>query len=289
MQKMIRAAVIPSAGMGTRLLPATKQQPKEMLPVFVKGPRGLVFLKPVIQLVFERLYDAGMRKFFFVVGKGKRSIEDQFTLDNDFMDQVRKLEKHQLVKQMEQFCRRVRDSSIVFINQPEPLGFGDAVLRAKGFTGRDPFLVHAGDDLIISRNLKYFSRLMRTFETQEADATFCVQKVRDPTKYGVVETDRIGPGIYRVKHVEEKPRHPKSRIAIVALYAFNERIYHYIENARERSGHELELTDAIEALVKDGGKVYAVELNSNETRIDIGTPESYWNALRETMNSPSSS
>ena len=288
MKNMIRAAVIPSAGMGTRLLPATKQQPKEMLPVFVKGSHGLVFLKPVIQLVFERLYDAGLRKFFFVVGKGKRSMEDQFTLDNGFMDHLRRLEKRQLIKEMEQFYSRVRDSSIVFINQPEPLGFGDAVLRAKAFTNRDPFIVHAGDDLIISRNLGYFSRLMRAFEIYRADAVFCVQKVRDPTKYGVVECESIGPGIYRVKHVEEKPRHPKSRIAIIALYAFNEKIYHYIEKAREPDGHELELTDAIEELVKDGGKVYAVELNSHETRIDIGTPESYWNALEATMKQPTS-
>ena len=281
---MIRTAVIPSAGLGTRLLPATKQQPKEMLPVFVREPKGLVVLKPVIQLVYERLYDAGLRKFLFIVGKGKRSIEDHFTPDNGFTEHLRRLAKPQLVEEMERFYRRVRGSSIVFINQPEPLGFGDAVLRAKPFTGQNPFIVHAGDDLIISRKGGYFQRLIRAFDAHEADAVFCVQKVKDPTKYGVIEGDRLGPGIYRVRHVEEKPRRPKSRVAIVALYAFNKRIYRYIEEARGYHGRELELTDAIERLIKGGGRVYAVELNSHETRVDIGTPESYWNALRATMN-----
>jgi UTP--glucose-1-phosphate uridylyltransferase len=283
MANVIRTAVIPSAGLGTRLLPATKQQPKEMLPVFVRGSGGLVLLKPVIQLAFERLYDAGSRKFLFVVGTRKRSIEDHFTPDNGFTEHLRRLAKPQLVGEMERFYRRVRNSNIVFINQPEPLGFGDAVLRAKPFTGQDPFIVHAGDDLIISQNAGYFRRLTRAFVLQEADAVFCVQKVKDPTKYGVVEGERIGPGIYRVKHVEEKPRRPKSNIAIVALYAFNERIYQCIERAREYHDRELELTHAIEGLVKDEGKVYAVELSSDETRIDIGTPEAYWAALRATM------
>jgi len=281
---MIKTAVIPSAGLGTRLLPATKQQPKEMLPVFVREPKDLVVLKPVIQLVYERLYDAGLREFLFIVGKGKRSIEDHFTPDNGFTEHLRRLAKPQLVEEMERFYRRVRGSSIVFINQPEPLGFGDAVLRAKPFTGRKPFIVQAGDDLIISRRAAYFGRLMESFHNHDADAVFCVQKVRDPTKYGVIEGDKIGPGIYRVKHVEEKPQHPKSKVAIVALYAFNERVYSSLEVVRGHHDRKLELTDAIEELIKGGGRVYAVELNSHETRIDIGTPDSYWNALRATMN-----
>lgn len=285
MDQIIRTAIIPSAGLGTRLLPATKQQPKEMLPVFAKNSKGFVCLKPVIQLVFERLYDAGVREFFFVVGRGKRSIEDHFTLDNEFMTNLKKLEKRQLVEEMDRFYQRVQSSNIVFVNQPEPLGFGDAVLHAKPFTGRHPFIVHAGDDLIISRNTSQcFRRLMRIYDDHEADAVFFVEKVNDPTKYGVVEVDRIDTGIYQVKHVEEKPKHPKSKIAIVALYAFNDRIYQCLEETRNRDHHELELTDAIERLIKDEGRVYAVELKPSEKRYDIGTPESYWNTLKASMN-----
>jgi UTP--glucose-1-phosphate uridylyltransferase len=250
----------------------------------MRDSKGLVLLKPLVQLVFERLYDAGLREFLFVVGRGKRSIEDHFTPDNGFTEHLRRQAKSQLVEEMERFYRRVRSSNIAFINQPEPLGFGDAVLRAKAFTGRNPFIVHAGDDLIISRNARYFRRLIRAFDVHDADAAFCAQKVNNPTKYGVIEGERTGPGIYRVRHVEEKPRHPKSRLTIVALYAFNEKIYHCIERARQYQGRELELTSAIEGLIKERGKVYAVELASYEKRIDIGTPESYWNALRATMN-----
>ncbi|MGA8856774.1 MAG: sugar phosphate nucleotidyltransferase [Candidatus Bathyarchaeia archaeon] len=281
---LIKVAVIPTAGLGTRLLPATKQQPKEMLPVFVRNSNGLVFLKPVVQVAFERLYDAGLREFCFVVGRGKRSIEDQFTLDTGFMENLKKLAKPQLIKEMEHFYQRVQNSNIVFINQPEPLGFGDAVLRARAFTNRNPFIVHAGDDIIVSRNpAGCFHRLMTTFDAYQADAVFFVERVTDPRKYGVVEGDKIGRGTYLVKHVKEKPRHPKSKLAIVALYAFNERIYSCIEKGRQNRHRELELTDAIERLIKDGGKVYAAELEPHETRIDVGTPESYWNALSTTM------
>ncbi len=177
----IRIAVIPSAGLGTRLLPATKQQPKEMLPVFVRSSSGLVFLKPIVQVVFERLYDAGLREFCLIVGRGKRSIEDQFTLDAGFIENLKKLAKPHLVMEMEHFYQKVRKSNIVFINQPEPLGFGDAVLRARAFTNHSSFIVHAGDDLIISKNAGgCFSRLMTAFDSYQADAVFYVQKVKDP-------------------------------------------------------------------------------------------------------------
>ena len=282
---LIKVAVIPTAGLGTRLLPATKQQPKEMLPVFIRDSSGLVFLKPVVQVAFERLYDAGLREFCFVVGRGKRSIEDQFTLDTEFMAHLKRLAPTpQLIKEMEHFYKRVQNSNIVFINQPEPLGFGDAVLRARAFTNRNPFIVHAGDDIIVSRNPdSCFHRLMTTFDAYQADAVFFVERVTDPRKYGVVEGDKIGRGIYLVKHVKEKPKRPKSKLAIVALYAFNEMIYRCLEEGHRNHQRELELTHAIERLIKDDGKVYAVELGSHETRIDVGTPESYRNALSTTL------
>lgn len=284
LMNLIKFAVIPAAGLGTRLLPATKQQPKEMLPVFVRNPNGLVVLKPVVQVVFERLYDAGLREFCFVVGRGKRSIEDQFTLDTGFMENLKKLAKPQLVEEMEHFYQRVQNSNIIFINQPESLGFGDAVLRARAFTNRNPFIVNAGDDIIISGNpAGCFHRLMTAFDAYQADAVFLVERVNDPRKYGVIEGDKISRGTYLIEHVKEKPKHPKSKVAIVALYAFNERIYRCIEKTSQIRHRELELTDAIERLIKDGGKVYAVELGPHEKRIDVGTPESYWKALSTTM------
>ncbi len=279
----IPIAVIPSAGLGVRLVPATKQQPKEMLPIFVKNRKGQILLKPVIQVVFERLFDAGVREFLFVVGRGKRSIEDHFTVDSGFMNQLKHAAKPQLVEEMERFYRRVRSSNIGFINQPEPLGFGEAVLRAKAFTVNQPFIVHAGDDLILSPNPSAtFQRLMNSFHANNADAVFFVHKVKDPTRYGVVEGVEVEPATYRVKNVEEKPKRPKSNIAIVALYAFNKKIYDHIKKPNAQT-HQLELTNAIQDLIDNGGNVYALQLKSNETRLDVGTPESYWSALKATM------
>jgi UTP--glucose-1-phosphate uridylyltransferase len=279
---MIKTAVIPAAGLGSRLLPATKQQPKEMLPIFVRNTRGVVLVKPVIQLVYERLYDAGLRKFIFIVGRGKRSIEDHFTIDARVADRLKGPGKVELTREMRQFNKRIENSSIVFVNQPEPLGFGDAVLRAKAFTNVKHFLVQAGDDLIVSKNTRYFERVMRTFQVHQADMVFFVQKVADPSKYGVIQGVKVANGLYQVRQVEEKPRHPKSKLAIVAIYVSNRRIYHYLENSR-KLGQQLELTPAIQGLIRDGGKVLAVELNSHEIRVDVGSPDSYWLALRANM------
>lgn len=282
---MIKKAVIPAAGLGTRLLPATKQQPKEMLPVFALGVDGELCLKPFIQLVFENLYDNGFREFFFVVGRGKRSIEDHFTLDNEFVDFLKKKKKLGMVKELDAFYRRVSNSHIVFLNQPEPKGFGDAVHRAKHFTGKEAFMVNAGDDFIISKNNAYLKKLTDVFEKCSADVTFLVERVRDPRKYGVVEGRRIGKGIYQVTGVKEKPEHPQSNIAIVAIYIFTDRIYSGIEQTRSDTKGEIQLTDGIQRLIEEDCNVYAIELGRNEKRIDLGTPKSYWFALSSRVHS----
>jgi UTP--glucose-1-phosphate uridylyltransferase len=253
-----------------------------MLPVFAHGAGGQLCVKPLIQLVFESLYDTGIRQFCFVVGGGKRSIADQFTSDGVFVEYLEKHVKHGQAREMQEFYSKVRSSSIVFVNQAEPAGFGDAVLQARSFTGEEPFMVHAGDDFIMSRRGGFFERLIRVFEKYDADGAFCVQRVTNPTRYGVVKGKKLAPKTYRVEEVEEKPKHPKSNIAIVGIYVFKPRILDCIENVRGSSGSEIELTDSIQRLLDEGGDVYAVELSSNETRIDIGTPESYWAALKAT-------
>jgi UTP--glucose-1-phosphate uridylyltransferase len=279
---MITKVVIPAAGAGTRLLPATKQQPKEMLPVFATGARGQMCVKPLIQLVFEGLYRVGFRQFCFVVGREKRSIEDQFTLDRGFIDYLQEHMKHAQVSEMQEFYSKVRSSSIMFVNQAEPAGFGDAVLRAKTFTGEEPFMVHAGDDFIMSPTGGYCKRLMKAFEAYDADAVFCVQKVANPQRYGVIEGKNVTANVYRVRGIEEKPKRPKSNIAIVGIYIFKPTIHDCLEKIRGGKNREIELTYAIQKLAEGGGRVYAVELGSDETRIDVGTPESYWTALEAT-------
>ena len=133
-------AVIPAAGLGTRLLPATKEQPKEMLPIFDQTIDGKKCVKPFVQLVFEKLFEAGSRDFCFVVGRGKRSIEDHFTLDRNVLYQLAAANKINPFNELSRFYRKVNDTNIIFVNQSDPRGFGDAVFQSCSFTGNDPFM-----------------------------------------------------------------------------------------------------------------------------------------------------
>lgn len=279
---MFRKAVIPAAGLGTRLLPATKEQPKEMLPIFARSVNGFLCVKPFLQLVFEQLYDAGFEDFCFIVGRGKRSIKDHFTFDNSFLERLLQKSKFELAKELNNFYEKVRKSNIVFVNQPEPRGFGDAVFHAKKFTGNEPFLVHAGDDLILSKNNQYSKRLVQVFESQRAEAVFYVQKVKDPRRYGVITADKVDENLYRVMEIEEKPSSPLSNLAAIAIYAFSPKIYTAIKRTLPDVNNEIQLTNAIQHLINENCAVYALELKKGEKRIDVGTAESYWNVL-ETM------
>jgi len=275
---MIRKAVIPAAGLGTRLLPATKEQPKEMLPIFARDVNGRLFLKPLLQIVFERLYDASLRELCFVVGRGKRSIEDHFTIDDNFLEHLKTKNKIELLDDLIHFYEKIRNSTVVFINQPKPLGFGNAIYQAKFFSKDEAFLVHAGDDLILSGK-NYPKRLISIFTEYKADAAFFVEKVKDPTKYGVVVGEKMDDKIYLVKQIVEKPVTPPSDLAVIAIYVFNPIIYRAIELVEPDKNNEIQLTDAIQWLINQRCAVYAVELNRNEKRIDMGTPESYKEAF----------
>lgn len=276
---MIKKVVIPCAGLGTRLLLATKEQPKEMLPIFARSEDGRLCLKPMLQLVFESIYHAGLREFCFITGRGKRSIEDYFTLDYAFVNYLKARNKFEIVDELTLFYEKVKRSSLIFANQSEPRGFGDAVYCAKAFTGSESFLVHAGDDLIVSRRNEYLTRLIQVFDKYRANAVFYLEKVKNPREYGVVVGEKVKSGLYRVRQVVEKPARPPSNLAIVAVYVFDPRIYQAIENTRPDSGNELQLTGAIQQLIDQGLDVYGVELGAAERRIDIGNVRSYRRAL----------
>jgi UTP--glucose-1-phosphate uridylyltransferase len=272
-------AVIPAAGLGTRLLPVTKEQTKEMLPIFEKTIGGRTCVKPFLQVVFERLYESGSRDFCFVVGRGKRNIEDHFTLDKNFIYQLAAANKLEPFNELSSFYGKVNNSNIVFVNQPEPRGFGEAVFRSRSFTGEYPFIVHAGDDLIISTKNEYIKRLVSAFQKRDADAAFFVQKTKNPQEYGVIDGKRVDKNLYRVTGVEEKPLFPASNLAIVAIYVFSPNIFDAIKRC-EPNQNEIQLSDAIQLLIDQGSNVFALELEKGEKRIDIGTPESYWKVLK---------
>jgi UTP--glucose-1-phosphate uridylyltransferase len=274
----IRKVVIPAAGLGTRLLPVTKELPKEMLPLFISEENGTILLKPILQIIFEKLYDFGFREFCFIVGKGKRAIENHFTSDPNFIKYLK--QKNKVSRDLEMFYKKLDNSDIIFINQPEPKGFGDAVYRAKPFTGDEPFLVHAGDDLITSERNAHIKRLVDIHNNYSSDTTFLVEEMEDPSKYGVIEGEELDNGIYNVKQIIEKPLKPPSKLATIAIYIFKSIIYDAIKKIEPDKNDELQLTNAIQKLIKQNHEIYAVRLKESEFRVDIGTIKEYQRLLR---------
>ena len=276
---MVRKVVIPAAGLGTRLFPATKEQPKEMLPIFSKTAQGDMTVKPVVQVVFEQLHDAGLREFCYVVGRGKRGIEDHFTPDPQCIKTLEVKGKNSLASDLEGFYDKLDSSTIMWVNQPEPKGFGNAVLMAQPFVQNESCLVHAGDSCIISEKMDYVRKLLEAFNRLNADAAFLVLEIENPKQYGIVEGDEIEPGIIKVKAVAEKPEKPKTNWAIMAMYIFHPIIFKALESTKPGKNGEIQLTDAIQKLVDWGLKVYAVKLDKSYAHLDIGSPERYWEAL----------
>lgn len=276
-------AVILAAGLGTRLLPVTKEMPKEMFPIFAIGQNEKPCLKPLLQVVFEQLHDISFREFCFVVGRGKRAIEDYFTPDRTFLSSLRERGKGIQALEMQDFYRRVNDCTITFVNQPELRGTGDAVQRTRTFTAGEPFLLHMGDDLILSNENSHLKRLIEVFEERKADVVFFVAKVEDPTMYGVIDGEKVAKGLYKVETIVYQPKKPPSNLSDVAAYMLKPDIYHEIQKVEPlKESGEVSLIPAIQALVNKGGRVYALELQPEEKRIDIGNAEKYREALNIT-------
>jgi UTP--glucose-1-phosphate uridylyltransferase len=277
---LLKKAVIPAAGLGTRLLPITKELPKEMLPIVALMKNGQPCLKPMLQTIFEQLYDVGFREFAFIVGRGKRAIEDHFLPDEDFIRYLLSKNKRDLAQELQEFYDKINASNIVFINQPNPKGFGDAVGRAALFTGKEKFLMQAGDDLITSRNNNHLKRATETFEKYDADTLFLIEEVSDPRNYGVITGKEIKPGIFQVTNIVEKPKKPPSNLAIIALYILKPVIYEAISEVKPDENGEIQLADALKILVEWNCNVYGLKLNPTERRVDIGTAESYLAMLK---------
>jgi UTP--glucose-1-phosphate uridylyltransferase len=278
-------AVILTAGLGTRLLPATKETPKVLLPIFALGKNKKSCVKPVLQVVFEQLYNVGFREFCFVVSnRVKRAVKNHFTPDRNFIRYLKETNKPEQADELQQFYNKVNNSTIVFTNQPKPRGTGDAVRRVKNFTGNESFLLHMGDDLILSKDgNSHLKRLMKVFRERNADAAFLAARVKDPTIYGVIAGKQVSEGLHEVKTIVYQPKIPPSNISDVTAYMFKPNIYPEIKKVKpnEKSG-EVSLIPAIQSLINRGGKVYAVELRREEKRIDIGNTDMYWKALKTT-------
>ena len=271
--------VIPAAGLGTRLLPVTKEQPKEMLPIFSNS--GLT-VKPILQVVFEQLFEFGIREYYFIVGRAKRAIEDHFTPDFQYLDKIGS-SNTKMRKNLKDYYRKLESSNLIWINQPSPKGFGHSVLIAKSAIGDNPFLVHAGDTVITSPKNRHLSRLADEFSENER-CRLLLKRVKDPKQFGVVETFKKSNKIF-VIGLEEKPKKPKTDLAIMPIYRFDSVIFDALKKIKPDKKNEIQLTEGIKKIKDMGYDVTASELKKDEVWIDVGTPQTYWDALCQTHKS----
>jgi UTP--glucose-1-phosphate uridylyltransferase len=275
--------VIPAAGLGTRMLPATQEQPKEMLPIFSRTVKNNLCLKPVLQLVFEQLYAFNLRQFCFIIGRGKRTIEDYFTPDHNNINLLRHIGKEDIALELQLLYEKILSSKLIWINQPEQKGFGDAVLQSEPFIGTEQFLVHAGDTYIGS-NGSHLERLLNAFQKFEADAAFAVRIVEDPKQFGVIRSIMLESNIFKVVEAVEKPEKPPTNYAIMPIYIFKSQIFNFLKLVKPDRKGEIQLTDGIQGMIDAGFKVIAVNLKKEERWLDIGTPHLYWEALKTSYN-----
>jgi UTP--glucose-1-phosphate uridylyltransferase len=272
----INKIVITAAGRGTRLFPLTKETPKEMMPIYVKSSKKAnPVLKPILHVIFDSAYDTGIRDFCFVVGRGKRSIEDHFLISDN--------EKQEMKKnpEIKDYFVKLQKSSLTYLQQPSPKGFGDAVLKSKSFVNSDSFLLHAGDDAILSYKNNHLQRLEKAFQKYDAEAAFLVKRIADPRSYGVVEGIELTKKIFKVTNFEEKPKKPKSNIASIGIYLFKPSIFEILKKIKPDNKGEIQLSEALKKIIKSDMTTIAVELNDNEKRVDVGTPESYVDCIKE--------
>ena len=272
--------VITAAGKGTRLLPFTKEMPKEMMPIFSQTFTKNKVVLPLLQYIYEQLYSMNFRDYCFVVGREKRSIEDHFTPHETYLKELTGDYK----KIIRNFYQKLDNSHLVWINQNKPLGFGDAVKRAERYVGKEDFIVHAGDVTIISRLKHPIVRLMETAKNNpDAKAILLCKKIKEPKRYGVPTVNKLSNNLFLVKKVVEKPDKPKSDFGILPLYYFRPDIFSSLKKIKKGKGKEFQLTDAIQDLIKQKQKVLAITLNKDEEEIDVGTVESYKNSQEITF------
>ena len=277
----ITIAVVPVAGLGSRLLPATKSQPKEMLPVG---------RKPVVQYVAEELTRAGMERILFVTGPGKASIENHFDLNPELIQILRETGKEDLLAEL--YFERV-DVRYFYTRQRELLGLGHAILCSRPFVGDQPFVVALGDSIIgMNAASDVVRRMIDVFAQQRAEAVIAFEEVprSDVHRYGIADPKSDG-DVFELADVIEKPsvKEAPSSLAIAARYVFAPSIYDAIDRVAPGKDGEIQLTDAVRILLREQARVIGVRLRNDERRYDIGNFDSYFRAFVEfALNDPRS-
>ncbi|NOZ22842.1 MAG: UTP--glucose-1-phosphate uridylyltransferase [Planctomycetes bacterium] len=261
-------AVIPVAGLGTGLLPSTKSQPKEMLPVG---------RKPVVQYVVEEFETAGLRRILFVTGRSKHSIENHFDRD---LELIRSLKAAGKLDRIEELRYEETHVQFFYTRQSEPKGLGHAIAHAEHFAGKEPFVVGLGDSIIRNHgSASVVERMVKCFEKHNAACVIAFEEVlrEQVSFYGIADPAAEGDE-FPVRDLIEKPsvEEAPSNLAIAARYVFSPRIFDAIRRTKPGKLDEIQITDAMRILIKDGHPVYGVRLAGGEHRYDIGNFESYF-------------
>lgn len=240
---MIRKAVFPVAGLGTRFLPATKANPKEMLPVVDK---------PLIQYAVEEAVEAGITEMIFVTNSAKRAIEDHFDKNHEMESELERKKKYDLLAQLRAVVPK--GVSCVYIRQPEALGLGHAVLCARPVVGSEPFAVLLADDLIDCPGSGVMHQMVNTFK-EYGSSILCIEQVlpSETDKYGIVKIAADNGTVVNISEIVEKPKPDQapSNLAVIGRYLLTPRIFHFLEHTNSGSGGEIQLTDAIADLISE--------------------------------------
>lgn len=254
----IRKAVIPAAGLGTRFLPATKAQPKEMLPIVDK---------PTLQYIIEECIESGIEEILIITGRNKKSIEDHFDKNIELEMELEKSGKQEMLEMVRNISDMV---NIHFIRQKEPKGLGHAIYCSKTFVGNEPFAVLLGDDIVYNEEKPCLKQILECYNEYKT-SILGVQKVprENINKYGIVEAKHIEDRVYKVKGLIEKPNmnQTNSNIAILGRYIITPRIFEILENLEPGKSGEIQLTDALLKLSKEEA-IYAY--NFEGKRYDVG-------------------
>ena len=257
MNRPIRKAVLPAAGFGTRFLPATKAQPKEMLPIVDK---------PVIQYLVEEAVNSGIEEIIIITGSSKRAIEDHFDYNFELEYVLEKKKKTELLKKVQ----KVRDlAKFVYVRQPMPRGDGDAILRARDVVGNEPFAVLFGDDLV-DHKVPALKQLMNIYE-KTGSSIIGLSKVpkKDVDKYGIINPKSSDGRLHSIKSLVEKPtpKNAPSDLAIIGKYIVTPEIFDALDRASTSTDGEIRLIDGFRTLIHLQD-IYGYELEGK--RYDTG-------------------
>ncbi|KHD13852.1 UTP--glucose-1-phosphate uridylyltransferase GalU [Clostridium butyricum] len=258
MTKKIRKAIIPAAGLGTRFLPATKAQPKEMLPIVDK---------PTIQYIIEEAVASGIEEILIITGRNKKCIEDHFDKSVELEMELEKNNKNELLELVQDISDMV---DIHYIRQKEPRGLGHAIRCAKAFVGNEPFAILLGDDIVYNNQKPCLKQLIECYNEYKT-SILGVQTIdkEDVSKYGIVDGILIEDRVCKVKGLVEKPSvdEAPSNTAILGRYIVTPKIFDILDNTKPGKGNEIQLTDALLELIKEEA-MYAY--NFEGKRYDVG-------------------